>query len=226
MGYKASPETLQIIITSAIAGVTTVVHPLRAASPLVRADVWIGNIRIAGSKSDVTLWEAQALRNADGRHATVGEDSESGATQYTFLGVQFDHTHRAVSLSDKFFRSVCAMPSLKSLTIAEMEVVASRFSYVAVILGTRLCDCYFFIKAVRRRLPALDRGIVQETSPANLPPAAVGLGEGLRHMIENNRKRIVKPTEKASAAIITDASLHGWGAVFILQTPATLKLPE
>ncbi|RNE98838.1 putative profilin, partial [Trypanosoma cruzi] len=32
---------------------------------------------------------------------------------------------------------------------------------------------------------------------------------------EYNRKRIIKPTEKASAAIITDASLHGWGAVFI-----------
>ncbi|RNC36517.1 target of rapamycin (TOR) kinase 1 [Trypanosoma cruzi] len=26
---------------------------------------------------------------------------------------------------------------------------------------------------------------------------------------------MIKPTEKASAAIITDASLHGWGAVFI-----------
>ncbi|KAF8277234.1 putative target of rapamycin (TOR) kinase 1 [Trypanosoma cruzi] len=96
-----------------------------------------------------------------------------------------------------------------------MEFVASRFLYAAAILGTHLCDYYFFIKAVRRRLSALDRGIVLETSPANLPPAAVGLGERLRHIIENNRKRIIKPTEKASAAIITDASLHGWGAVFI-----------
>ncbi|KAF8281172.1 putative target of rapamycin (TOR) kinase 1 [Trypanosoma cruzi] len=54
-----------------------------------------------------------------------------------------------------------------------------------------------------------------ETSPANLLPSAVGLGERLRHSIENNRKRNIKPTEKASAAIITDAALHGWGAVFI-----------
>ncbi|EKG01720.1 retrotransposon hot spot (RHS) protein, putative [Trypanosoma cruzi] len=96
-----------------------------------------------------------------------------------------------------------------------MEVMASRFLYAAAILCTRLCDCYFFINAVRRRLTALHQGIVQETSPANLPPSAVGLGERLRHIIENNRKRNIKPTEKASAAIITDASLHGWGAVFI-----------
>ncbi|KAF5221343.1 hypothetical protein ECC02_005585 [Trypanosoma cruzi] len=96
-----------------------------------------------------------------------------------------------------------------------MEFVASRFLYAAAILGTHLCDYYFFIKAVRRRLTALNRGIVLETSPANLPPAAVGLGERLRHIIGNNRRRIINPTEKASAAIITDTSLHGWGAVFI-----------
>ncbi|PWV11843.1 putative target of rapamycin (TOR) kinase 1 [Trypanosoma cruzi] len=141
-------------------------------------------------------------------------------------GAQFDHTRRTVSLSDKFVRSVCAMSALSSSTIAEMEVMASRFLYAAAILGTHLCDCHFFIKAVRRRLSAINRGIVQETSPANLPPSAVGLGERLRQIIENNRNRIIKPTEKASVAIITDASLRGWGAVFILQTPATLKLPE
>ncbi|KAF8303615.1 putative target of rapamycin (TOR) kinase 1 [Trypanosoma cruzi] len=107
------------------------------------------------------------------------------------------------------------MPALNSLTIAEMEVMASRFLYAAAVLGTRLYDYYFFIKAVRRRLSAVNRGIVQETSPANLPPSAVGLGERSRQIIENNHRRIIKPTEKASAAIITDASLHGWGAVFI-----------
>ncbi|KAF8285822.1 putative target of rapamycin (TOR) kinase 1 [Trypanosoma cruzi] len=218
MGYKASPEILQIIITSAIAGVTTVVHFLRAAPPLVRIDVLIDNIRIAGSKSDATLWEAQVLRNADGRHATMGEDCELGATQYTFLWVQFDHTHRAAFLSDKFVRSVCAMSSLKYLTISEMEVVASRFLYAAAIFCTRLCDYYFFIRAVRRRLSALNRGIVQEKSPANLLPSAFGLGERLQHIIENNHRRIIKPTEKASAVIITDASLRGWGAVFISYT--------
>ncbi|EKG07777.1 target of rapamycin (TOR) kinase 1, putative [Trypanosoma cruzi] len=127
MGQKAGPEILQIIITSAIAVVTTVVRRLRAAPLLVRIDVWIDNIRITGSKSDVTLWEAQALRNADSCHATMGEERESGSTQYTFLGVQFDHTHRAVSLSERFVLSVCAVPALNSSTIAEMEVWRHTF---------------------------------------------------------------------------------------------------
>ncbi|EKG00236.1 retrotransposon hot spot (RHS) protein, putative, partial [Trypanosoma cruzi] len=74
MGHKASPEILQIIITSTIAVVTTVVHRLRAAPSLVRIGVWIDNIRIAGSKGGVTLWEAQVLCNVDGRHAMMEVD--------------------------------------------------------------------------------------------------------------------------------------------------------
>ncbi|PWV18625.1 putative target of rapamycin (TOR) kinase 1 [Trypanosoma cruzi] len=124
-------------------GVTTVVHFLWAAPPSVCVDVWIDNIRIAGSKSGATLWEAQVLRNADSCHASMGEDHESGATHYTFLGVQFDHTRQAVSLSDRFVRSVRAMPSLNSSTIAEMEITASRLLYAAAIFCTRLCAASF-----------------------------------------------------------------------------------
>ncbi|ESS61348.1 hypothetical protein TCDM_11074 [Trypanosoma cruzi Dm28c] len=225
MGYKAGPEILQII-TSTIAGVTTVVHRLLDAPPLVHDDVWIDNIRITGSKSGATLWEAQALRNADSCHATKEEDRESGATPYTFLAVQFDHTHRAVYLSERFVWSVRAMSALKSLTIAEMEVMASHLLPAAAILRTRLCDYHFFIKGVRRRLSALNRGIVQEKSPANLPPAAVGLGEGLRHIIEVTtvsespipRKRHRLPSSWMRRSMD--------GGPLLFQTPATLKLQE
>ncbi|KAF8290137.1 hypothetical protein TcBrA4_0135120 [Trypanosoma cruzi] len=85
MGHKAGPEILQII-TSAIAVVTTVVHRLWAAPPMVRIDVWIGNIRIAGSKSDAALWEAQVLRNADGRHATTGRTANRAPRSTPFWG--------------------------------------------------------------------------------------------------------------------------------------------
>ncbi|RNC55268.1 target of rapamycin (TOR) kinase 1 [Trypanosoma cruzi] len=85
MGYKASPEILQII-TLAIAGVTTVVHRLWAASPLVHIDVWIDNINITGSKSDATLWRAQVLCNADGRHATIGRTANRASRITPFWG--------------------------------------------------------------------------------------------------------------------------------------------
>ncbi|KAF8277284.1 putative target of rapamycin (TOR) kinase 1 [Trypanosoma cruzi] len=127
----------------------TVVRRLRAAPPLVRVDVWIDDIRIAVSRSDATLWEAQVLRNADSCHASMGEDRESGATQYTFLGVQFDHAHQTVSLSDKFVRSLCAMPTLNSLTIAEWSLWRHAFCtrlpfwarvYATTTFSSKQCD--------------------------------------------------------------------------------------
>ncbi|PWV06033.1 putative target of rapamycin (TOR) kinase 1 [Trypanosoma cruzi] len=117
------------------------------------------------------------------------------------------------------------MPALNSLTIAEMEVMASRFLYAAAIFGTRLCDCYFF-KAVRRRLSALNRGIVQETSPANVPPAAVGLGERLRHMIENIIASETSIPQKRHRPPSSRMHRSMDGEPFLFQTPATLKLPE
>ncbi|KAF8290910.1 target of rapamycin (TOR) kinase 1 [Trypanosoma cruzi] len=94
MGYKAGPEIIQII-TSAIAGVTTVVHRLLDAPPLVRIDVGIDNIRIAGSKRNATRWEAQAPRNADDRHATIGRTANRALRSAPFWGCSLiTHTGR------------------------------------------------------------------------------------------------------------------------------------
>ncbi|PWU92850.1 hypothetical protein C3747_307g35 [Trypanosoma cruzi] len=117
------------------------------------------------------------------------------------------------------------MPALNSLTIAEMKVMASRFLYAAAILGTRLCDYYFFIKAVRRRLSTLHQGIVMETSPANLPPSAVGLGERSRHTIENIivGESSIPPKRHAPPSSQMHRSMDGEPLSF--QTPATSKFP-
>ncbi|PWU87132.1 putative target of rapamycin (TOR) kinase 1 [Trypanosoma cruzi] len=117
------------------------------------------------------------------------------------------------------------MPALNSSTIAGMEVVASRFLYAAAILCTRLCDYYFSIKAVRRRLSALHQGVVLETSTANLLPSAVGFGERLRH-IKNTivgessipRKRHRPPSSRMRRSMD--------GEPFLFHNQSKLKLPE
>ncbi|PWV22167.1 hypothetical protein C3747_1g348 [Trypanosoma cruzi] len=60
--------------------------PLWAAPPMVRIEVWIDNIRITGSKSDVTLWEAQVLRNADSCHAYLGGTANRALRNTLFWG--------------------------------------------------------------------------------------------------------------------------------------------
>ncbi|KAF8298182.1 putative target of rapamycin (TOR) kinase 1 [Trypanosoma cruzi] len=160
-------------------GVTTVVRRLRAAPPLVHDDVWIDNIRIAGSKSGATLWEAQALRNADSCHATKEEDRESGATPYTFLAVQFDHTHRAVYLSERFVWSVRAMSALKSLTIAEMEVMASHLLPRGGHFAHAFMRLPLFHQGSATTIIRTQPGIVLKKFPGEPPPAAVWFGRGI-----------------------------------------------
>ncbi|KAF8304575.1 putative target of rapamycin (TOR) kinase 1 [Trypanosoma cruzi] len=118
------------------------------------------------------------------------------------------------------------MPTLNSLTIAEVEVMASRFLYAAAILGTCLCVHCFLIKAVRRRLSAIERGIVQETSPTKVPPAAVGLGERLRHIIEVTTvsESSSPPRRHRPPSSGTHRSMDGEPSSFQIQ--AMLKLPE
>ncbi|KAF8276545.1 hypothetical protein TcYC6_0015240 [Trypanosoma cruzi] len=59
-----------------------------------------------------------------------------------------------------------------------------------------MCLLLSSLRALRRRLSALGRGKVLETSPTKIPPAAVGLGERLRHIIEIYRNRIIESTER------------------------------
>ncbi|ORC88347.1 putative target of rapamycin (TOR) kinase 1 [Trypanosoma theileri] len=216
MGYKVSPEILQTV-TSAIAGVPGNVKPALAAPCELRLDVWIDNIRISGKIKEVVQWERQVRHWAEECHATIGEVI-SGAHSYTFLGVVFDHSSRSVALSKKCIGKLRDIRSLRLWTVAEMEVAVSRFLYAAAILGVRLTAFFFFLKAVRRRLSALNRGLISLTEPAHLPRSATREGQLLLRILLRNEKRIMTKTVAVSATMITDASLHGWGAIMFLES--------
>ncbi|KAF8276465.1 hypothetical protein TcBrA4_0128330 [Trypanosoma cruzi] len=91
VGYKTSPQIPQIIITSAIAGLTAVTHAsgLHLIGPYRRLDRQCTHSRV-DKRRDIVGDPSASY--ADGRRATIGEERESGATHYNFLGVQFDHT--------------------------------------------------------------------------------------------------------------------------------------
>ncbi|ORC87264.1 target of rapamycin (TOR) kinase 1 [Trypanosoma theileri] len=205
MGYKVSPEILQTV-TSVIAGVPEMVKPTWAAPCELRLDVWIDNIRISGNSQEVVKWEQQVRRRADECRATIGEVI-SVAHSYTFLGVVFDHSSRTVGLSTKCIGKLQDIRPLRLWTVAEMEVAVSRFLYAAAILGVRLTKFFFFLKAVRRRLSALNRGRLSLTAQARLPRSATREGRVLLRTLLRNEKRL-----------ITDASLHGWGAIMFLES--------
>ncbi|RNC39839.1 putative mucin-associated surface protein (MASP) [Trypanosoma cruzi] len=108
------------------------------------------------------------------------------------------------------------MPSLKYLTIAEMEVVASRFLYASA----NFCSGVYLTTAFSSRqcdddYRHLTGGLCWRHPRQNSVVSGWFGREITTQHREYNRKRIIEPTEKASAAIITNALFCGWGTVII-----------
>lgn len=85
MGYKASPELMQLL-TSSLAGVRGVVTDEYAAPSTLGVDIWIENIRIHGPEHDVSRWSQQILQTAEETKVTLGE-MELHTVSYQFIGV-------------------------------------------------------------------------------------------------------------------------------------------
>ncbi|KAF8284650.1 hypothetical protein TcBrA4_0076430 [Trypanosoma cruzi] len=133
---------------------------------------------------------------------------------------QAEEAHNSLSAREAGI-AVAGWPSCRAGT----EVWRHVFCTWRPFFGTRLCSYHFFIKAVRRRLSALNRGIVLETSPANLPPSVAVLGEGLRHIIENIIVSEASSPQKRHRPPSSRMHRPMDGESFLFQTPATLKLP-
>lgn len=91
--------------------------------------------------------------------ATIGEVG-SGTPTSTVLGVVFNHKSRTFARSNKCIGKLWDTYPVRMWMVAELTVSVSRFLYVAAILGVRLTTYFSFLKAVRRRLSILNRGLL------------------------------------------------------------------
>ncbi|EKG07958.1 phosphoribosylpyrophosphate synthetase, putative, partial [Trypanosoma cruzi] len=112
-------------------------------------------------------------------------------------------------------RTVCGKPAdgISRGRVFTLQDLAKGGSFFIMTVFCGKYDDGFFVAVKRWFLIILGRkGLLRPVFPLT----SRWLGREIAtHDREYNRKRIIKPTEKASAAIITDAPLHGWGAVFI-----------
>ncbi|KEG05935.1 BES15S03c, partial [Trypanosoma grayi] len=101
------------------------------------------------------------------------------------------------------------------MSVEELKSFTSRMMYAAGVQGGSLFRYYFFLKTVRRRLSRLNRGLVEAHGPAALPLFALKIGQGcLDTLLQNNP--VNPPRAKStSGALVSDASLYGWGALLL-----------
>ncbi|ORC93273.1 uncharacterized protein TM35_000011500 [Trypanosoma theileri] len=220
MGYKCSLEILHTI-TRVLAGDPKIVKPQFAAPKELKVHVWIDSIRVSGSREMVDRWTKQIFQNMQQCEATIGEQ-EVITEKYEFIGVLFNHETQTISLGQKMIQKLKEAPSFRTSTMEEMEDTVFRIMYASGVRGDSLFTYYFFLKLVRQRLSRINSGFLCMQDSADLPSHALKVGEEwIKHLLKNEP---VHPPRnlKTSATLVTDASMHGWGALLFKDTGEVL----
>eukprot|EP00796_Vickermania_ingenoplastis_P012473 gene12473-biopygen9187 len=219
MGYKLSPELMQLLC-STLAGLPSCVPPALRAPDHLRIDIWIDNIRLCGAENSVSTWGRVIQQRRQLAQVTFGE-VEHFAQLYTFIGVCFNHVEQSVCVGDKALGNLKVAPKWTSMTIQEAEAFSSRTLYAAAILGVKLFRYYHFYKCVRKALSDLNRGVVKDSALLYWTPQAIAAGTDLRERLERNTPRLITPLGgRFETVLMTDASDIGWGAVLFMGSGA------
>ncbi|KAH8608301.1 hypothetical protein ERJ75_001343900 [Trypanosoma vivax] len=132
--------------------------------------------------------------------------------KHEFIGAPFGHETGTVCLSRKTIRKMREASPLEGLTVAELESLASRVSYVPGVCGVALFEHYFSLKAVRQRLSKLNGGLLQLNGGAGLPAHEDRQGKRRLWPLLGSRPVAARRHRPTSAALATDVSMSGWSA--------------
>ncbi|KAH8615221.1 hypothetical protein ERJ75_000593200 [Trypanosoma vivax] len=218
MGYKRSPQMLHTA-TRALAGDHAIVSSRCAAPQSLKIHVWIDNIQIGGPRRNVEKRGRVATQNARQCAATLGE-SNCLAKKHEFIGVHFGCETGTVCQSQKTIRKLRQAPPLEGLTAAELERLTSRMVCAADVRCAALLEYYFVLKAVSRRLSKLNGCILQLNDDADLPARAISQGKRCLSSLLANKSVTPRRHRPTPAALVTDVSMCGWGALLFRDSGA------
>ncbi len=202
------------ILTSAVAGHPDYILSEFAATD-VSVDVWIDNIRLAGSKDAVlretqTMDETAAVCNVSWKE----EECLTAAVTYDFLGVRFNHSNSSVVPAEKLLRKIDRVP-LGSSTNGVIESLGGRLLHAGAICGVSPGRFWYALKYLRRLSNALNRGTKNVDEPARVPASAQKDLELWSSAVHKPRTFVSPARCSPSFTVFVDASLEGWGGVII-----------
>jgi hypothetical protein len=135
-------------------------------------------------------------------------------TAYDFIGIHFDHFKKTASLASKtMLKLPKQIPS--TMTAREFEGMVGRFIFGAGVHQLPLINFWWCLKFAKRIFNKLNRGLLNPNDNVEIPHCVRGgFGLWLKHLrvphvvnFSNNKQK--------SATLFTDATLNGWGAVYI-----------
>lgn len=213
MGHVCAPEVMHTL-TRVLAGDPTACIPGRAFMG-GKIHVFVDGIRFSGTKAMCARYQEFVDKRAAVAGCTFKEADSYTGVAYDFCGVRYDHDTHKVALTERLRRK-CRDSSWD--TYGALESAVARFIHASAVLDIPLVTRYFTLKAVRRRLNQLARGVKKEQDAVSLSGAATSELQKWQAVLCDNKPVTPRVGSKGAVTIFTDASKKGWGALLISTT--------
>ncbi|KAJ9471694.1 hypothetical protein DIPPA_13254 [Diplonema papillatum] len=217
MGHSCAPEIMHTL--AAVAGGHADYVLPQFAERDVTVDIWVDNIRYAGKRSAVQL----ATRRLDQTAADCDltwkpSDSQTAATRYEFIGVDWDHVAHRVAVSRKLRRKLMeARYTLKSsptMRASELETLGGRLLHASAVAGIFPGSFWFALKFFRRVTNSLNRGARLPSDTVEVSPCVrLSLHEWIDSVLKPRAIPVLQQSPRITAFV--DASKKGWGGVLV-----------
>ena len=217
MGLVPSVQLMEVV-TLALIG-SPIVCNTASVFHGVKRDAYVDDFRIHGTARRVDETISKIVARATDINVTIKDvENLKAATTVTFLGVNYDHTTKAVSISNK---TLSKLPQRFEATISAGDLyrAVGRLIFCSAPLSINLGRYYFTMKHATRVCNKINNGLIDDETIISLPTA-------LRNSLQKWRDEA--HTTKSYAAhdwnnsnnspqrtLYTDASLFGWGAYLI-----------
>jgi hypothetical protein len=219
MGTAPAVEYAQLM-TSALLGKHHVVSAEFQHDPNVRVDVFVDGARSTSNDASLlSVHTASVLTRANSLNVKIKHaESVSILTEHEFIGGMWDFSSKTIRLSDKNKNKIASLilsdPSL-DFDPFEVERLVGRLLFASGLLQIPLARFYWVIKWVAKLINKLNRGIV---SRVRLPPSVFFSLIDWQQTCLSTHKITFGHNPNFSGTVFSDASISGWGAVFVSST--------
>lgn len=192
---------------------------------VIDTDCFIDNIRLSGNcPTSLKLALDSLYEVASQFRVRINEDIEAAwntcldQRPYVFLGIVFDHTNKTVALSEKSKQKLRTWKQCLSgeapFTVVDWQSVFGLCVWCSLTISHPRADYYYVYKFMRRKLGLLAKGHITEWDDVSVWPSIRPIWDRwLENLLTAQPYDLLLPSVP-TFCVYTDASLHGFGAVF------------